>query len=121
MAERQVRTGTPPWWARRRLLLIACLWVVPFALSAVFNSYGPLTVESALRMAFATIAGQTIAIIGAAAALVVTIAYRRHVAGLVFFALVLVVVAAYAFTVMESAGATLLERLELIAEVDRLN
>ncbi|KJQ53209.1 hypothetical protein [Microbacterium sp. SA39] len=119
--EPQIRRGGVPWWARRRLILIVSLWVVPLALNVALNSYGPLTAESALRMAFATVAGQTIAIIGAVAALVVTITHRRPLAGIVFFGLVLMFVVAYALTAMEGAGVTILERLDLIAEVDQLN
>lgn len=114
-----IRTASAPWWTRRRLILLVSLFVLPVALSAVFNSYGPLTVDSALRMAFATVAGQTVAIVGALAALVVTITHRRHLAGIVLFALILCLVTAYALTAMESAGTLLLDRLELIAEAGR--
>lgn len=42
--------------------------VMPLALSAALNSYGPLTEDGAIRMAFATVAGQTIAILSVIAA-----------------------------------------------------
>lgn len=121
LADQPVRAVAPPWWTRRRLILIVCLFVIPIALSAALNSYGALTVESALRMHAATVAGQTIAILGAVAALVVTITRRRNVPGIVFFTLVLAVVIASALTAIEGAGTLLLGRFDIIAEVDLLN
>lgn len=106
-----------PWYLRRRLILLVSVVVAPVALTAALNSYGPLTEESALRMAFATAAGMTIAVLGAVAALVVTVARRRSIPGVVFFALVLVFVAAWAAAVVSGAGDLLLERLALIEDV----
>lgn len=110
-----------PWWSRRRVILVLSLVVVPVLLAIVLNSYGPLTVESAIRMACATVAGQTVAIGGAAAALVITIARRRSVAGIILFAVILFVVVVYASTAMENAGYLLIDRLDRIAEADALN
>lgn len=121
LAEPPVRAAAPPWWTRRRLILILSLIVIPIALSLASNSWGALTVESALRMHVAAIAGQTIGILGAVAALVVTITHRRNVPGTVFFALLLAIVVASALSAMESAGAVLIERFDRIAEVDLLN
>ncbi|WP_350352599.1 hypothetical protein ABS642_05930 [Microbacterium sp. A8/3-1] len=118
-ADPVVRADPPPWWTRRRLILLVSLFVVPVALNVAFNSYGALTVDSALRMAFAAVAGQTIAVVGALAALVVTITHRRHLAGIVLFGLVFVLVTVYACAAAESAGALLLDRLELVAEAGR--
>lgn len=109
-----------PWWARRRLILVASLVLIPIALSLGFNSYGPLTTESALRMAFATIAGATIAILGTLFALGITLTRRRNVAGVIAFALLTVVVVAYEGAVMGSAGDLLLQRLALVAETASL-
>lgn len=110
------RTGEP-WYLRRRLILLASVVIVPVALTAALNSYGPLTQESALRMAFATVAGMTVAVLGAVAALVVTLARRRSIPGVVFFALVLVFVTTWAVAAVSSAGDLLLERLALIDDV----
>ncbi|WP_341955918.1 hypothetical protein [Microbacterium sp. LWH13-1.2] len=109
------------WVVRRRAVLLMSLFVIPFAISALLNSYGPLTADSAIRMAFATVAGQTVAIGGAVAALVITVVSRRSIPGVIFFALVAVVVTMYALTVMGSAGELLLDRLDLVAETARLN
>ncbi|MHC9045044.1 hypothetical protein ACYX8G_10705 [Microbacterium saperdae] len=113
-------THPVPWWSRRRVILVLSIFVVPALLSVLLNSYGPLTVESAIRMACATIAGQTVAIGGAAVAFVITVARRRSIPGIVLFAVLLVVVAVYASAAMENAGHLLIDRLDLIAEADAL-
>lgn len=117
----QVVARPPRWFARRRLVLIVSLFVIPIALSASLNSYGPLTVDSALRMAFASVAGQTVAILGALVAFVITLTSRRSVPGVIFFALVAFFVTANAITAMGGTGQLLLERLDLIAETAALN
>ena len=121
LVEPPVRAAAVPWWTRRRLILIVCLFIIPIAISLVSNSWGALTVESALRMHAGAIAGQTIAVLGAVAALGVTITYRRNVPGIVFFTVVLALVIASALSAMDSAGTLLLERFDRIAEVDLLN
>jgi|GEM_PF-3578418 len=121
LAAPPVRAAVPPWWTRRRLILIISLFVIPIALSLACNSWGALTVESALRMHAGAIAGQTITILGAVAALVVTITHRRNLPGIVFFALFLAVVVVSALSAMESAGTVLLERFDTIAELDLLD
>ncbi len=65
-------------------------------------------------------AGQTIAIGGAVAALVITVVSRRSIPGVIFFSLIALIVTIYALTVMESAGELLLDRLDLVAETARL-
>lgn len=105
----------------RGLVLVLGVIVVPFALSVVLNSYGALTVDGAFRMAFATVAGQTIAILSAIAAVVLTITERRPWPSLVFFLVVGAFITIAALSTMGSAGDLLLTRLDLIADVDRLN
>lgn len=102
-------------------MLILSLFAIAFAISALLNSYGPLTAESAIRMAFATVAGQTIAIGGAVAALAITVVSRRSIPGVIFFAVITLVVSMYAFTVMGNAAELLLDRLELVEATARLN
>ncbi len=109
----------PRWWLRRRFVLLMSVLVLPAALSALLNGYGPLTEESAMRMAFATVAGQTVAMLGALAAVVLTIVQRRR--GLVLFVLIGFVVIVNAVAAMGSAGELLLSRLDLIAETAALN
>lgn len=117
----QVEVRAPRWFVRRRFVLIMSLFVIPVALSASLNSYGPLTVDSALRMAFASVAGQTVAILGALVALVITVTSRRSLLGVLFFALVALLVTANAITAMSGAGQVLLDRLDLIAETAALD
>ncbi|TQJ31029.1 hypothetical protein [Microbacterium sp. SLBN-146] len=105
----------------RGLVLVLGVIVVPFALSAALNSYGALTVDGALRMAYATVAGQTIAILSAIAAVVLTITQRRPWPSLVFFLVVGAFITVAALSTMGSAGDLLLTRLDLIADVDRMN
>ena len=109
----------PRWWLRRRFVLLMSVLVLPAALSALLNSYGALTEESAMRMAFATVAGQTVAMLGALAAVVLTIVQRRR--GLVLFVLIGFVVIVCAVAAMGTAGELLLARLDLIAETAALN
>ncbi|WP_243074345.1 hypothetical protein [Microbacterium sp. SS28] len=110
---------------RRRIsrgtVLLVGVVLIPMALSIAFNSYGPLTVDSALRMAFATVAGQTVAIISAIAALVLTVRRRYAWPAIVAFAIITAVITTWAFGTIAAAGDTLLDRFELIAEVDELN
>lgn len=109
----------PRWWLRRRFVLLMSVLVLPAALSALLNGYGPLTEESAMHMSFATVAGQTVAMLGALAAVVLTIVQRRR--GLVLFVLIGFVVIVNAVADMGSAGELLLSRLDLIAETAALN
>ncbi|MFF5626171.1 hypothetical protein ACFY5A_12425 [Microbacterium sp. NPDC012755] len=109
----------PRWWLRRRFVLLMSVLVLPAALAALLNSYGALTEESAMRMAFATVAGQTVAMLGALAAVVLTIVQRRR--GLVLFVLIGFVVIVNAVAAMGSAGELLLSRLDLMAETAALN
>lgn len=109
----------PRWWLRRRFVLLMSVLVLPAALPVLLNSYGALTEESAMRMAFATVAGQTVAMLGALAAVVLTIVQRRR--GLILFVLIGFVVIVCAVAAMGTAGELLLARLDLIAETAALN
>lgn len=110
---------------RQRLRPIAVLllgvFIVPLAFTVTFNSWGALTEDSALRMAFAAVAGQVIAVLSGL--LVVGIAWKRryrptHIAVLVAIAVAITI---NSFGVVSSAGDLLLSRLDLIAETDLLN
>lgn len=104
----------------RRMVLIFGAIVIPFALSAIFNSYGPLTEETALRMAFAGVAGQTIAILSAVAIVVMTIR-RRLLVQLPVVALIAALVIATAVGAMTTQGTLLVQRLDRVAETALLN
>lgn len=105
---------------RRRTVLLLGVLVIPAILNIALNSYGPLTVASALRMAFATIAGQTITILSAAAVVWMTFRRTRDVAPRVGIALIALIIVGLSLSTMATAG-QLLTRLDLIAEVDQLN
>lgn len=102
---------------RTTVLIWGCL-IVPFAISVVFNGWGSLTEESALRMAFATVAGQTITILSAMSVVVLTVLMKRW-RQVPFFVVASAYIVLLAWGQMSGAGEDLLERLELIAEVDR--
>lgn len=105
----------------RATILIWGVILIPVALSVAMNSYGPLTVDSALRMAFATVAGQTIAILSAATALVLTIKLRYAPPAIVAMTLIAAFITITAISNMGNAGELLVTRLDMVAEVDKLN
>ncbi|KQR26306.1 hypothetical protein ASF76_03365 [Microbacterium sp. Leaf151] len=61
----------------RGLVLIIGVLAVPFALMLVFTSYTTVTVDSALRQAFAGVAGQTVAMLSAVTTVAMTAFSRR--------------------------------------------
>ena len=94
---------------------------MPTLLSIAFNSYGPLTDESAVRMAFASVAGATTAIVSAIAAVMITVVRRRRLGPIMGSILIALIVVTYSWGTLQSAEKTLLQRLENVAEVDLLN
>ena len=105
----------------RGAILMVGVIVVPVALTVSLNSYGALTVDGALRMAFATVAGQTIAILSAITAVVLTVRRGYSPLSIAVFVLIAAAVTLIAISAMSSAGDLLLTRLDIIAEVDNLN
>jgi len=105
----------------RGTVLIVGVLVVPFALSVALNNYGALTIDGALRMAFATVAGQTIAILSAIAAVILTIKRRYAWPAVLAFVIIAAAITSWALGSVASAGELLLTRLDLIAEVNELN
>ncbi|GAA5206432.1 hypothetical protein GCM10025774_07550 [Microbacterium kyungheense] len=105
----------------RGFILMLGVIVVPLALNMLFNSYGALTVDGALRMAFAAVAGQTVAVLSAMTALVLTVKRGYAWPAIVAFAIITAVVVGLAVGSIAAAGDTLLSRLDLIAEVNELN
>lgn len=61
----------------RGLVLIVGVLVVPLVLMLVFTSYNTVTVDSALRQAFAGVAGQTVAVLSAVTTVAMTAFSRR--------------------------------------------
>jgi hypothetical protein len=88
--------------------------VVPVALGAILNSYGALTDSGAVRMAFATVAGQTIAILSAVAIVVITLLRRLGAAQIALVVVVAAVITVSAISIMSSASDVLLTRIYLV-------
>lgn len=105
----------------RGTVLIVGVILIPIALNVALNSYGALTVDGAIRMAFATVAGQTVAVISALAALVLTVERRYAWPAVMAFGIIATLISAAALLTIATAGETLLDRLDMIAEVDELN
>jgi hypothetical protein len=97
-------------------ILLLGVFVVPVALGVALNSYGPLTADSALRMAAATVAGQTIAILSAMTATVLSIKRRSSVRNILVTVIAATVVTLFAFSIMTAAGDQLLRHLDIVAE-----
>ena len=116
-----VSTASGPRRISRATILILGVLVIPAVLSITLNSYGALTVDGALRMAFATVAGQTIAILSAILVVVLTVTRRYAWPAIVGVAIIAFVITQFALGSMATAGDLLLNRLDLIAEVDKLN
>ena len=105
----------------RGTVLILGVVVIPVVLGAALNSYGPLTEDTAIRMAFTAVAGKTITILSAITAVVLTVQRRYAWPAILGMVLIAALIIAWAIGGMASAGDLLLERLDLVAEVDRLN
>ena len=114
-------TSRRPRRVSRASIMFLGVIVIPFALGAILNSYGPLTEESAIRMAFATVAGQTVAILSAIATVVVTVIRRADVGQVILIAAIALFVTLGALSVMAGASDALLARLHLVAETNLLN
>ncbi|MHA7189576.1 hypothetical protein ACX80N_04670 [Arthrobacter sp. MDT2-16] len=110
-----------PYRVSNTTILILGVVVIPFVLSAAFSSYGPVTVDSALRMAAATVAGQTIAILSVITATVIAIERRYSVKKVLATVVIAVLVTSSAVSTMATAGDELLTRIDLVTEVDASN
>lgn len=95
--------------------------MIPIALSVLLNSYGPLTAESAWRMAAASVAGQTIAILSAVTAVVLTITRRYAWPAILAMLVIAAVITVAALSSMAGAGDLLMTRLDLVADVALLD
>ena len=101
----------PDTTSRRKLsapvLLVGGVVVVPTLLTFVFNSWEAPDAEAFVRMAFASVAGATIAIVTALAVLISRI--RERFSTVAVFAVIAVVVIYYSLSAIDRAGAFLLE------------
>ncbi|WP_076708168.1 hypothetical protein [Microbacterium oleivorans] len=108
--------------ARRRGLsrgtvMVVGAVLVPLALTVIFNSWGPLTDESAVQMAFARVAGLTIAILSSVTIVVMTVRRRSQWPAVAGALLVASLVVAWSTMELQSTADDLLNRLELVESV----
>jgi len=95
--------------------------VLPLVLGLAFNSWGPLTPASAIAMAFATVAGHTIAVVSAVTVVFLSFARRSGGASVAMSLVVAAFVVLFALSNVSLAGDLLQQRLELVSSVDELN
>lgn len=90
-------------YVSRGLILIVGVFGVPLLLMLLFTSYHTVTVDSALRQAFASVAGQTVAIATALTVVAMTAVTRRW-RQLPLFIVIAVFVCVAAVNSMTSTG-----------------
>jgi len=95
------------------ILLIGGVVVVPMALGLLFNSWSTPDDEAYVRMAFATVAGATLAIATVVGLLVDRIIRRATVSTIAIFAVIALVVVPYELNAISGAAELLLARLDL--------
>jgi Co/Zn/Cd efflux system component len=113
----QVEEGTklrPRRRPSRALILIAGAVLIPLVLALIFTSYHTVTEESAVRQAFALVAGQTIAMLTAIAVVVVTAVERRW-RELPLFVVIALAVISSAVSSLTRTGEQLLQLLSTVA------
>lgn len=93
------------------LILVVGVLLVPIALGVIFNSYDTPDAAAFVRMAFAQVAGATIAI-GTVVGLVIQRIVRRSPVGdIAYFALLALVITVWQASMLSTAADTLLSRL----------
>lgn len=102
-----------PWAIRVGVLLLGVL-VIPTVIAAIAETSGPFTPNSIIWMAFATAAGQTIGILGAISAFVITLLHRRGVAEIALFTGVVIVTVLLAANTLTAAADIVFVRLGLL-------
>ena len=95
------------------ILLVGALVVVPMALSLLTTSWSAPDDAAYLRMAFANVAGATLAIATVVGLLVDRIIRRATVSTIAIFAVIALFVVPYELGVISSAAEQLLVRLSL--------
>jgi uncharacterized membrane protein len=105
----------------RAAILAIGVVVAPLAVSLLLNSYGPLTEQTAVRMAFATVAGQTVAVMSSIVAVAMTVKRRLGVGEVVLFLAIAALIALTAVASITDASSILLVRLDLVDETNLLN
>lgn len=117
----QEPTVKQPYRIRNTTILILGVIIIPFALALALNSYGPVTIDSALRMAASTVAGGTIAILSAITATVLAITRRYSLAKILLTILIAALITSTALSDMTRAGDDLVSRINSITEITTSN
>ena len=108
-------------WKSRSFIFVVGVFVLPSVLGLAFNSWGPLTSASAIAMAFATVAGHTIAVVSAVTVVFLSFARRSGGASVAMSLVIAAFVVLFALSNVSLAGDLLQQRLELVSSVDELN
>lgn len=95
------------------LILVAGVIAAPFALALIFNSYEAPDAAAYVRMAFAQVAGATIAIATVIGVVVQRIVRRSGFVDIAWFAFLALVITLWQVAGLSSAAQTLLTRLGL--------
>ncbi|MEV5069815.1 hypothetical protein MRBLMI12_001397 [Microbacterium sp. LMI12-1-1.1] len=95
------------------ILLVGALVVVPVAFGLLFNSWTAPDDEAHVRMAFATVAGATLAIATVLGLLVDRIIRRATVSTIAIFTVIAFVVVPYELNAISRAAELLLTRLNM--------
>jgi hypothetical protein len=100
-------------WTRfgRYLILVLGVLVIPFALAVILSSYGELTAPGAVRMAFGTVAGQTVSILAGAIAVVISVRLRESVLHLLLYVALEAALIVFGVNQIADASELLLTRL----------
>ncbi|WP_161886226.1 hypothetical protein [Marisediminicola antarctica] len=93
------------------VILLLGVLVVPMALVLIFNSYSAPDAAAYVRMAFAQVAGSTIAIVTVAGLVLHRVVRRSAPSEIAWLALIAVVIGSWQLAGMGSAAETLLTRL----------
>ena len=93
------------------VILVTGVMLVPMALVLAFNSYGPPDAEAYVRMAFAQVAGSVVAICTAVGLFVQRLIARSPLVDVAWFAFLALVIAAWQWSALSAASATLLRNL----------
>ncbi|EQM73038.1 hypothetical protein L687_07110 [Microbacterium maritypicum MF109] len=101
----------------RPICLITGVLIVPFALAILVGGAGELTASSAVRMAFAGVAGQTVAVLTALVLVVDTLRRREQIYWILLYGFIAAAVGLFAYYQVTSAAELLLTRLDGVEKV----
>ncbi|KQZ85565.1 hypothetical protein ASD56_04415 [Microbacterium sp. Root166] len=107
--------GTGLWGFSAGVILVVGVMVVPFAITAIFMSYSAPDAADYVRMAFASVAGATIAIITVLGLLIHRIVRRSPLGTIAWFAFIAVLIGSWQLAGISSRVSSLLTTLGIPA------